>query len=394
MKQYLLNTAIAVFMVVALSIPQKGIGQCLCENGVTPDSIIHTFTLNPTSNFVSPITFARFDPAVGTLNCLTLTANITAVNNLGIRNLDSLPRDYEFLYTQAITISGPGGLNANATATKNYGPTSLDQYGGPVDSTHFGPDTPFVNRSLVRNSTNVAPYLGTGNVTINFTNTGSTLLLQGSNNYRSTVTTFAWGEFRLAYYWCQSAMLAANIRSFSAVRMNDKITLSWQVENEEAANTYELQMSYNGKQFKPVKKFAAGNSPQGAAAYEYLYLPEQAVSGKIYFRVKQVNATGKTTYSVVRFVEADQTSAPGKVTLYPNPVKGQVSMQFGKALTGNYKVQLVNLTGQTIYERIFKMNNTNSILFEIPGTPAGIYYLRASNTQGNETYTSKLTVQQ
>jgi hypothetical protein len=74
-------------------------------------------------------------------------------------------------------------------------------------------------------------------------------------------------------------------------------------------------------------------------------------------------------------------------------VKNQVSVQFGKVLNGNYKVQLVNLAGQVIYQRVHRMNNTNSILFDIPGTPAGIYYLRASNTQGNETFTSKLTVQ-
>jgi hypothetical protein len=68
-------------------------------------------------------------------------------------------------------------------------------------------------------------------------------------------------------------------------------------------------------------------------------------------------------------------------------------VQFDKVLNGNYKVELISLSGQRVYQKFHRMNNTNSILFDIPGTPAGIYYLRASNTQGNETFTSKLTVQ-
>lgn len=391
MKHYLLKSATMLCFLVVL-IPRKGNAQCTCEEGVQPDSVIHTFTLNPTSNFNSTISFPRFNPSIGTLYCLALTSTVTAINNLGIRNLDSLQRDYEFLYTQAIGLSGPG-LSASSNTNRTYGPITLDAFGGLSDSAHFGPDTPFKNFTIIRNVSNIAGYLGTGNVNINFTNTGSTLLLQGSNNYRSTVTTFASGEFRLAYYWCQSVILSANIRSFSAVKDNNRVNLSWQVENEEANNTYELQMSRNGKQFSAIRKFGAGNTHEGAAAYEFQYLPEQAINGKIYFRIKQVNATGKVTYSVVRFVDADQSVKPGGVTVYPNPVRNQVSIQFGKALNGDYKVELISLTGQVVYQRMHRMNNTNSILFDIPGTPAGIYYLRASNTRDNETFTSKLTVQ-
>jgi hypothetical protein len=140
------------------------------------------------------------------------------VANLGIRNLDSLGHDYEFLYTQFVTISGPGGLNVNASNTKDYGPTTLDPYGTGVDSVHYGPDTTFTNQFLSKNTSSVSSYLGTGTVTINFNNTGNTLLLQGSNNYRATVTTFAWGDFRLVYYWCQTALLATNLRNFSATK--------------------------------------------------------------------------------------------------------------------------------------------------------------------------------
>jgi hypothetical protein len=170
--------AICIALGGCLATATSTVAQCTCGNGSTPDSVVHNFTLAPTSNFSSAITFPKFDPSIGTLSCVNLKANVSAVSNLSIRNLDSLQRDYEFLYTQAVSFSGPGGLSSFANTSLFYGPTTLDAYNTGIDSAHFGPDTPFKNFNLSKTTGNVSPYLGTGNVTINYTNTGSTLLLQ------------------------------------------------------------------------------------------------------------------------------------------------------------------------------------------------------------------------
>src|SRR5690242_11986109 len=115
MKKNLYTIYKLVLIFAAVSIPRLSIGQCLCSGGITPDSTVYTYTLLPTSQFNTPLVFPKFDPTVGGLNCVTIQANISTVANLGIRNLDSLGHDYEFLYTQFITISGPGGLNVNAS---------------------------------------------------------------------------------------------------------------------------------------------------------------------------------------------------------------------------------------------------------------------------------------
>jgi hypothetical protein len=187
-----------------------------------------------------------------------MIANITAVANLGIRNRDSLQRDYEFLYTQAISVSGPGGLFINANATKDYGPTTLEPYGMPNDSVHYGPDTPFLNKRLSRTISNTSPYLGTGTVTLNFNNTGNTLLLQGSNNYQATITTFAWGEFRLVYYYCSASVLASGLKGFTATRRNKEIALQWTYENEPVGNVYDIEPRWLQLQSHRKKAWPAG----------------------------------------------------------------------------------------------------------------------------------------
>lgn len=396
MKQIILKTIPGLLLLFVMMKPNRGRAQCLCEGGVASTPIEHVFRLDTTSSSTNNLVFPRFDPSIGTLSCVTLHDTVSIVSLLGIRNIATEDVSYRFRLTVTTSINGPAPTNVlyhDDFNDRTYGPSLLGAAGSATDSIVYGPDTIFNNVTAVNNIPNVVAFLGAGNVSLSYTIGGGVASLAGGMNFNSSVRTRTWGTFKLTYYWCPAGILAANIKSFAAVKDNNRVNLSWQVVNEEANNIYELQVSSNGRQFNTIKTFNAGNAPDGFADYKYQYLQEQAMSGKIYFRVKQTNTSGKATYSVVRFVDANQTVKPGGATVYPNPVRGQVSVQFGKTLNGDYKVELVNLTGQVVYQRIHRMNNINSILFDIPGTPAGIYYLRARNTQGNETFTSKLTVQ-
>jgi hypothetical protein len=396
MKLYLLKTATVISFLVAITIPKKGIGQCLCEGGVTPDSVVQVLNFDSITSVNTTITFNRFNPTIGTLQCFKLASNITTVLEFDLYNKENFPDTYLFESFRRSRFSGPDGFFVNNNSpTKDYGPYDLEAVDptGTLDEVHIGPDTVFNAFYRETYSAGTGSYIGAGTVSFDYLNTSTTTLLDGSSNYDLFVRGYTRMQTRMVYYWCPTIILAANIKSFAAVKDNNRVNLSWMIENEEANNNYELQMSQNGRQFRPIGKFKSKDAPEASSAYQYQYLPEQAINGKMYFRLKQTNAAGKTTYSVVRFVDASQVSKPGGATVYPNPVRGQVSVQFGKVLNGNYKVELISLTGQAVYQKVHRMNNTNSILFDIPGTPAGIYYLRASSTGGNETFTSKLTVQ-
>jgi hypothetical protein len=396
MKQYLLKTATVLSFLVALNIPQKGIGQCLCEGGVVPDSVVQVLNFDSITSVNTTITFNRFNPTIGTLQCFRLASTITTVLEFDLYNKENFPDTYLFESFRRSRFSGPDGFFVNNNSpTKDYGPYDLGPFDpmGTADEVHIGPDTVFNAYYRETYAAGTGSYIGAGTVSFDYLNTSTTTLLDGSSNYDLFVRGYTRMSVRMVYYWCPAIILSANIKSFAAVKDNGRVNLSWLVENEEANSSYELQMSRNGRQFNAIGKLKSGQAPEAASNYQFEYLPEQAINGKMYFRLKQTNAAGKTTYSVVRFIDASQEGKSGVATVYPNPVRGQVSVQFGKVLNGNYKVELFSLSGQTVYQKIHRMNNTNSILFDIPGTPAGIYYLRASNTQGNETFSSKLTVQ-
>lgn len=375
-----------------LAANEKAKAQCPCTNGDTPDSVVHTFTLPPTSDFSSAIIFPKFNPATGTLNCVSLTANITAVANLGIRNRDSAQRDYEFLYTQSISVSGPGGLFANATTTKDYGPSTLEPFGTTGDSVHYGPDTPFMNKKLARTVSNTSPYLGTGNISMNFNNTGSTLLLQGSNNYQATITTIAWGEFRLVYYYCSASVLASGMKGFTAIRRNKEIALQWTYENEPAGNMYDIELSRDGYNFNPIDRRNGQHAASSTIKYDYTY-QAKGDEGRLYFRIRALRPTGGVQYSPIRLIQfnGEETLA---YAISPNPVKGQASISFTQPQTGDFSVEIVNTAGQNVYRSTHTLANQNVIKFNLPQQPApGLYYLRINNLKTKEQLIQKILLQ-
>ena len=384
---------ICIVLTSCIVIPQMANAQCTCANGDTPDSLIHNFTLAPTSNFNSTITFPQFDPSVGTLACVNLSATVSAVANLSIRNLDSVQRDYQFLYTQAISFTGPGGLSSFANTGLFYGPTTLDPFGTGIDSVRYGPDTPFRDYGLSRTITNVSPYLGSGNVSINYTNTGSTLLLQGSNNYQSTVSTFAWGNFKLTYYWCSSTVLPTGMRGFNAIKKNQIVLLQWQTQNELPNTAYQVQASYDGHNFKSAK----GNAKKlpntaDASSYEFEYEAPMNFSGKMFFRIKQLKPSGQIGYSTVRVVDFSNTGE-ASIVVSPNPVVRHLTIGFKDPQSGQLRVELINALGQAVYSRLHVVSGHNKLQLQLNGEPQpGIHYLRIRNLKTNEQLVQKVMV--
>ena len=388
------NQLYTMWMVLGSCLASPAIfAQCTCSDGSTPDSVVHNFTLAPTSNFSSTISFPQFNPTIGTLTCIKLSANVNAVSNLSIRNLDSVQRDYQFMYTQAVSFSGPGGLSAFANTNLFYGPTTLDPYGQGLDSVHYGPDTPFKNYGLSKSISNVTPYLGTGSVNISYTNTGSTLLLQGSNNYQSTVSTFTWGDFKLSYFWCAASLLPTGMINFYATRKDQQVELGWTTENEVADTHYEIQFSIDGHRFNPIKGTAQRHEQSSSlASYIFDYQAENSFDGKMFFRVRQVKPTGQIGYSTIKAIDFSSSSNE-VVTIAPNPVMKDMMIGFKTPQSGKVQVELFNALGQCSFKQSYNLSAQSSLALHLDHhAQPGVYYLRIKNIETNEQFTQRIVI--
>jgi len=376
--------------------PQRSFAQCLCTGGVSPNTITYLDTLNPTNAASSTMSFPKFDPAIGTLSCVSFDDTISGITTTNVWNLASTKTLYKFLLTVANNISGPG-ISVDEDYTKIYGPDSLNAKGdSPGDSIVYGPDNLFTNVKDHNTTGSTAAYLGaSGSVNYVYTLNGGLISLVGSLNYGDQIVTNYWGTFRLTYYWCPASLLANAISNFTAAKNGGYVQLKWQAENEQKNILYEIEYSSDGVQYFPAGNLKSSADAEGtAAAYQFQYNISNNANSKLFFRIKRISADGKSTiYSAIKTVSLNKSGLAGYRT-YPNPVKSFTMLEFDEVLSGDFIIDLVSTTGQIVQHKAITLAGSNQVRLDLTSHPAtGVYYLQVKDKTNNHQYISKLIIE-
>ncbi len=400
MKQHYTKVPLFLaFFTLLFYLPTQLSAQCLCANGDAPQTLTYQQTRNirpidDSTNF----DLMQFNPDLGQLICVNVFSYITGIVRMRLENDEIYPVSYRINYQRTDRIQGPG-LSPDITNnfTKNYGPYNLaasdgNYFSGP-DFIAVGPDSVLKNRYLNRTLTGgLTPFLGYGTLAYNYKVTGRSTVT-GSINYIFSVNSQDIVTVGLTYSFCPTGLLGTDIKDFSAAkRSNAEVQLNWTTVNEIRGNRYEIEVSRNSSEFVNVGSVQA-NTVEGSTAsnYEFPYHLTNPGAGNMFFRIKQINTAGKVVYSPVRLIAFEKTKTG--FSIYPNPTRTKVQMQFDEPLRGNFKVDIINLSGQIIHSRNISLQENTNISFELAtAPPAGVYYLRAKEQNGNKTYSGKLII--
>jgi hypothetical protein len=397
MKKQFYNLLCAFGISSTCIIPASGNAQCLCEGGLTPDSVVHNLYFDSITSVNTTINFPQFNPATGMLVCLNLQSTVTTVLEFDLFNKEAFPDDYTFESFRRSRFSGPDGFFSNNNSpTKEYGPFNLGPIdpGGSADEVHIGPDTVFNAKFSSIDRPGSAGFIGNGTVAFDYLNTSTTTLLDGSSNYDLFVRGYTRMSVRMVYYWCPTLLLTSTIKNFGAVKKDGAIRLNWQVNHKDNYGSYEIEISYNGRQFTGLGPAAAQvNDNSLATASQHQFSTSQVTVRNLYFRIKHTDASGKVTYSVIRMVNLEENGS-GNMDVFPNPVVRRVGMQFDRELNGPYMIQLVNQVGQIVYSRQVRLNNQSNVQVDLLQKPApGIYYLQVASAETREIYNKRILIQ-
>lgn len=389
MKQwYFFSFAVIVF--VSANIPKNSLAQpCSCAGGEPIDSIVHNVYLDSVTLFFTNVAFPKFDPATGSLSCVSVRANVLTVSSLRIANREGFPVDYELDYSRNSIINGPG-INSMRSRTRHYGPFTLGPVGDPDTVVYVGPDTIFNNSFQSTTTSNVVPYTGaTGTVSISYGNTYGYTWWQGSNNAGLDVATYSRVNLNLVYYWCPNEVLPSGIRNFSATRKGKNVELQWISENENLLNSYSIEFSRNGSEFRASGKLVA--SGIGTRSYFYQY-DGSAETGRIFFRIRQVDSRGKTRYSPIKSVSFNENGVLNP-SIYPNPASRSLFIQFESAQTGTILIDLINSSGQVLENNKLNVDKINNLELNFRSQYAhGMYWLRIMNQNTGEKSVIRVTI--
>ncbi|HAN38894.1 MAG TPA: hypothetical protein DCQ29_08325, partial [Chitinophagaceae bacterium] len=97
-----------------------------------------------------------------------------------------------------------------------------------------------------------------------------------------------------------------------------------------------------------------------------------------YYRVKATAADGSYKYSAVAKLNGKASSI--ELSLYPNPVQSQLSVQLSQPVKGQLAARVVDSKGQVVYQQSgINLAGSNLLQLSVAHLPQGTYQLTLTN---------------
>lgn len=168
---------------------------------------------------------------------------------------------------------------------------------------------------------------------------------------------------------------------FAVQQKDNNALLQWKVAKNEYTNYFEIERSFNGRTFSSIGKIK-NNSSLSVESYKYTDEKINELDTKvIFYRLKQIDVNGQTTYSDVRLLKL---SPKLQIALYPNPAKEGFYLRITNENAGAKKITL-------------KLRNNLSQVVDtrkISETQALSYYYNISRLLQNGNYVLEIYMDQ
>jgi len=209
----------------------------------------------------------------------------------------------------------------------------------------------------------------------------------------------------LVYSLGTAAALPVSSSRLSALLENKAVRLNWTVYTLDNNTRYLVERSIDGVHFVDLSRVSSnGLSAVAAGNNSYLDPLNGITSGRIYYRLVQVNAAGKRI-SVSNITQVYLANATSDVKLYPNPVNagGSITIELPdqnlhQAQTGaNNKtlfIRIVDLSGRLVRRQsaIVAAGSRQHIQISTRGVARGMYFILLDTEDGSMENRLKLIV--
>ncbi|OGX81109.1 hypothetical protein BEN47_19430 [Hymenobacter lapidarius] len=142
--------------------------------------------------------------------------------------------------------------------------------------------------------------------------------------------------------------LPVELISFEAVRSDKVALLTWATASEKNSAYFAVERSVDGKSFESIGQRPGAGNTSARTNYEFadVRLGETAAP-VVYYRLRQVDASGETAYSPVRRLTGVGT-ATLDAAVFPNPYAGAVAVRFHSAGPEAPALTVRNVLGQLV----------------------------------------------
>lgn len=162
------------------------------------------------------------------------------------------------------------------------------------------------------------------------------------------------------------------IHFFVQRKSKNEALLEWQTATETNNIGYDVERSYDGKEFSEVGWVNASENANQVNNYTYIDQTFNIEADQIFYRLKQLDYDGKFEYSEAKRLNLDSNN--DKITLYPNPAKNLLTIHSDFELR---KIEIYNLSGKEVI-----INPITNNTIDISHLNDGTYILKMNKRNG------------
>ena len=181
------------------------------------------------------------------------------------------------------------------------------------------------------------------------------------------------------------APLPVQLSAFSAEVLHpDAVLVRWSTATEVNNKEFVVERSLDGNFFAALSTVPGHGSTSQAQNYRYEDKQLPAQTATLYYRLRQVDIDGKTTFSSVRTVALQARGPAAALLVYSDPTAGgKVQYSFTGPTAGNEVMDLYSITGQR--QGQYRVAATGAGHVPVAGLPSGVYVLRIVTATGSHT---------
>ena len=163
---------------------------------------------------------------------------------------------------------------------------------------------------------------------------------------------------------------AVQLASFTAEGTQGKVQLHWAASREEHIDYFEIERSDDGSEFV-LKGQSKSMGDTDGPMQSYRFTDEEPPSRLTYYRLKQVEKSGRFSYSELRLVNMEKQA--DAITVFPNPFSDILNLELEPGIKVD-KLWVIAPNGKRVFEKRIKDTNP-SLSLNLNALPKGSYYL-------------------
>jgi hypothetical protein len=184
--------------------------------------------------------------------------------------------------------------------------------------------------------------------------------------------------------------LPITVKDFNGKLVQDQVELAWKASQEIELRAYVVERSNVGNNFAEIGRVTAGRNSSGE--FQYNFIDPSPRDGENFYRLKLLSNTLHNNFSNTILLVHKRPSHV--IRVYPNPVINELSVGFEKAGLNLYRVQLLSMANQVVYETTVNADNSRDLhISRQPFMKKGVYILKCVDLFSNTIFTKKIIFQ-